>query len=76
MSIGYPGKSFAFCGAWHTLSKLLLIVVSLQGRHRGLASSLESSVALSKHMDREWSRHDSKEKDWHVNVEEKPGCGV
>ncbi|OQE30115.1 hypothetical protein PENSTE_c002G03520 [Penicillium steckii] len=76
VSIGYPGKSFAFCGAWHTLSKLLLIVVSLQGRHRGLASSLESSVALSKHMDHEWSRHDSKEKDWHVNVEEKPGCGV
>ncbi|KAJ5593233.1 hypothetical protein N7537_010137 [Penicillium hordei] len=36
VSIGYPGQSYAFCGAWHTLSKLLLIAVSLRGRHRGL----------------------------------------
>ncbi|KAJ5425278.1 hypothetical protein N7465_000348 [Penicillium sp. CMV-2018d] len=37
VTIGYPGKSYAFCGAWHTLSKLLLIAVSLRGRHRGLS---------------------------------------
>lgn len=37
VTIGYPGQSYAFCGAWHTLSKLLLIAVSLRGRHRGLS---------------------------------------
>lgn len=37
VSFGYPGQSYSFCGAWHTLSKLLLIAVSLRGRHRGLS---------------------------------------
>ncbi|KAJ5188464.1 hypothetical protein N7491_004789 [Penicillium cf. griseofulvum] len=37
VSIGYPGQTYSFCGAWHTLSKLLLIAVSLRGRHRGIS---------------------------------------
>ncbi|KAJ5758136.1 uncharacterized protein N7511_006830 [Penicillium nucicola] len=36
VSIGYPGKSYAFCGEWHTFSKILLIITALKGRHRGL----------------------------------------
>ncbi|KAJ5594677.1 uncharacterized protein N7459_000885 [Penicillium hispanicum] len=37
ISVGFPGKSYAFCGEWHTVSKLLLMAISLRGRHRGLS---------------------------------------
>ncbi|KAL2697423.1 hypothetical protein AAEP93_011327 [Penicillium crustosum] len=46
VSIGYPGQSYAFCGAWHTLSKLLLIAVSLRGRHRGLCAIVNADPSL------------------------------
>ena len=36
LSVGYPGKSYAFCGEWHAFSKLLLTAISVQGRHRSL----------------------------------------
>lgn len=36
VSVGYPGKNYAFCGEWHTVSKLVLALVALRGRHRGL----------------------------------------
>lgn len=39
VSIGYPGKNYAFCGEWHTFSKLLLAATSLKGRHRNLPVS-------------------------------------
>ncbi|KAJ5111315.1 hypothetical protein N7532_001850 [Penicillium argentinense] len=42
VSIGYPGKSYAFCGAWHTLSKLFLIAVAFRGRHRGISVTIDS----------------------------------
>lgn len=45
VSIGYPGQSYAFCGAWHTFSKILLIPVALRGRHRGLSVIIDN-VAL------------------------------
>ncbi|KAJ5899322.1 hypothetical protein N7495_004066 [Penicillium taxi] len=47
VSIGYPGKSYAFCGEWHTISKLLLAVVTLKGRHRGLPVPVEIATLLS-----------------------------
>ncbi|OQD84279.1 hypothetical protein PENANT_c013G00969 [Penicillium antarcticum] len=46
VSIGYPGKSYAFCGEWHTFSKLLLIVTALRGRHRGLDFSHGKAISL------------------------------
>ncbi|KAF4769041.1 hypothetical protein HAV15_008520 [Penicillium sp. str.  len=46
VTIGYPGQSYAFCGAWHTLSKLLLIAVSLRGRHRGLSVIFNADPSL------------------------------
>ncbi|KAJ5698379.1 potassium transporter [Penicillium macrosclerotiorum] len=36
MSIGFPGRNYSFCGEWHSISKILLIAVSLRGRHRSL----------------------------------------
>ncbi|KAJ6082677.1 hypothetical protein N7499_007551 [Penicillium canescens] len=46
VSIGYPGKSYAFCGEWHTFSKLLLVVTALKGRHRGLDFSRSKAISL------------------------------
>lgn len=45
-TIGYPGKSYAFCGEWHTFSKLLLIVVSLRGKIRSLPILPETTGTL------------------------------
>jgi Trk-type K+ transport system membrane component len=48
VSIGYPGQTYSFCGAWHTLSKLLLIAVSLRGRHRGISVILANADLFPK----------------------------
>lgn len=45
-TIGYPGKSYAFCGEWHTFSKLLLIAVSLRGKIRSLPILHETTDTL------------------------------
>lgn len=46
VSVGYPGKSYSFCGAWHAVSKLILVVVALIGRHRGLPTSIDNAIML------------------------------
>lgn len=46
VSVGYPGKNFSFCGAWHTISKLILAAVALRGRHRGLPVAIDKAVML------------------------------
>ncbi|KAJ5966998.1 hypothetical protein N7501_003246 [Penicillium viridicatum] len=74
VTIGYPGKSYAFCGAWHTLSKLLLIAVSLRGRHRGLSVIVNADPSLQPRgvNGRETTQP---EKDRHVNINETSlGC--
>ncbi|KAJ5929157.1 hypothetical protein N7454_007005 [Penicillium verhagenii] len=46
-SIGYPGSNFAFCGQWHTFSKLLLVAISLKGRLRGLSIATNTTSTTS-----------------------------
>ncbi|KAJ5099970.1 hypothetical protein N7532_006971 [Penicillium argentinense] len=46
VSIGYSGKNYSFCGAWHTISKLILATVALRGRHRGLPVAIDKAVML------------------------------
>ncbi|KAJ5578714.1 uncharacterized protein N7459_007678 [Penicillium hispanicum] len=46
VSVGYPGKNYSFCGAWHTISKLILAAVALRGRHRGLPVAIDKAVML------------------------------
>eukprot|EP00898_Chlorokybus_atmophyticus_P002961 jgi/Chlat1/3666/Chrsp24S03841 len=48
LSLGYPNVVFAFCGTWHTLSKLVLVVVMLLGRHRGLPENIDKALQLPK----------------------------
>ncbi|KAJ5107485.1 hypothetical protein N7456_004160 [Penicillium angulare] len=45
-SIGYPGKNYAFCGEWHTFSKILLLAVSLKGRLRGVSIAMNRTNLL------------------------------
>ncbi|KAJ6121100.1 hypothetical protein N7523_005380 [Penicillium sp. IBT 18751x] len=46
VSVGYPGKNSSFCGAWHTISKLILAAVALRGRHRGLPVAIDKAIML------------------------------
>ncbi|OKL59323.1 hypothetical protein UA08_04999 [Talaromyces atroroseus] len=46
VSVGYPNKGYSFCGEWHTVSKLLLAAVSLQGRHCRLPVVVDITVLL------------------------------
>ncbi|KAF3399952.1 Low-affinity potassium transport protein [Penicillium rolfsii] len=46
VSLGYPGRNYSFCGAWHTISKLILAAVALRGRHRGLPVAIDKAIML------------------------------
>ncbi|KAL4766505.1 putative potassium transporter [Aspergillus foveolatus] len=46
ISTGYPGRDLSFCGVWHSLSKLILAVVALRGRHRGLPVAIDNAIML------------------------------
>jgi potassium uptake Trk family protein len=46
ISVGVPWNAYSFCGAWTTLSKLILCAVMLRGRHRGLPVAIDKAVLL------------------------------
>jgi Trk-type K+ transport system membrane component len=46
LSVGLPNAAYSFCGGWHAASKLLLCLVMLRGRHRGLPVALDRAVRL------------------------------
>ena len=46
ITVGAPGQAYSFCGAWHKLSKLILIAVMIRGRHRGLPVAIDRAVQL------------------------------
>jgi hypothetical protein len=46
LSIGLPGHSFSFVGGWYTGSKLVMILMMIRGRHRGLPVALDHAVKL------------------------------
>ncbi|KAL9080890.1 MAG: hypothetical protein Q9159_007487, partial [Coniocarpon cinnabarinum] len=46
ISVGVPWAAYSFCGAWHKLSKLILIAVMIRGRHRGLPVAIDHAVNL------------------------------
>ena len=61
ITTGVPYDTYSFCGAWHTLSKLILIVIMLKGRHRWLPMAIDRAVLLPgqelmERMDREYER--------------------
>lgn len=46
ISVGVPWNAYSFCGAWHTVSKLILCAVMLRGRHRGLPVVIDRAILL------------------------------
>lgn len=46
ISVGVPYDHFSFCGGWHPSAKLVLCLVMLRGRHRGLPVALDGAVRL------------------------------
>lgn len=46
LSIGFPGRDYSFAGACHIGSKLVLCLVMLRGRHRGLPVAVDRAVRL------------------------------
>lgn len=46
ISIGVPTDSYSFSGAWQAGSKVVLCLVMLRGRHRGLPVALDHAVRL------------------------------
>ena len=49
LSLGVPYDDYSFCGAWHILSKLVLLTVMLRGRHRILPMAVDRAVLLPGH---------------------------
>jgi Trk-type K+ transport system membrane component len=46
ISVGLPNEAYSFSGGWHAPSKLVLCLVMLRGRHRGLPVALDRAVRL------------------------------
>lgn len=46
ISVGLPNAAYSFSGGWHTASKIVLCLVMLRGRHRGLPVALDRAVRL------------------------------
>lgn len=68
-SLGYPRLSTSQSANYHTLSKLVIILLMYRGRHRGLPSTIDHAVLLpSEQLERKAAReHDLKEKHAQVN---------
>lgn len=46
ISVGLPNQAYSFSGGWHWPSKLVLCLVMIRGRHRGLPVALDRAVRL------------------------------
>ncbi|KAJ3775814.1 potassium transporter [Lentinula raphanica] len=46
LSLGIPTENYSFVGAMHTPSKLVIIVIMVRGRHRGLPIAVDRAVML------------------------------
>lgn len=61
LSLGVSYDDYSLCGAFQSLSKLVLVAVMLRGRHRGLPLAIDRSILLPgeklmKKMDEEYNQ--------------------
>ncbi|KAH8881654.1 TrkH-domain-containing protein [Thozetella sp. PMI_491] len=61
ISVGISGASYSFSGGWHTASKLVLCLVMIRGRHRGLPVALDRAVRFPGE-----EMHDDEEEDHRI----------
>ncbi|KAJ7066538.1 potassium transporter [Mycena amicta] len=50
LSLGLPTDNFSFAGALRPLSKFVVIIIMLRGRHRGLPVGVERAVTLPREL--------------------------
>ncbi|KAJ7725300.1 potassium transporter [Mycena maculata] len=50
LSLGLPTDNFSFSGALRPLSKLVIIVIMVRGRHRGLPVGVERAITLPREL--------------------------
>ncbi|KAF5326139.1 hypothetical protein D9611_000830 [Ephemerocybe angulata] len=50
LTLGVPYDNFSFVGSFKTLSKLVVIVIMIRGRHRGLPVAVDRAVVLPREM--------------------------
>lgn len=61
ISVGTPIAAYSFSGTWYAGSKLVLCLVMLRGRHRGLPTALDHAIRLpGRHLN--WRQDDIKDK--------------
>ncbi|KAJ8518973.1 hypothetical protein ONZ45_g4024 [Pleurotus djamor] len=53
LTLGVPYDNFSFCGAMKPLSKLIIIVIMVRGRHRGLPLAVDRAIMLPKELNRQ-----------------------
>lgn len=46
LSVGLPDQSYSFSGGWYVGSKVVMILMMIRGRHRGLPVALDHAVKL------------------------------
>ncbi|CAN8100852.1 unnamed protein product [Discula destructiva] len=61
ISTGLPNAAYSFSGGWYVGSKLMLCLVMLRGRHRGLPVALDRAVRLPGE-----DLHRDEEADWRI----------
>jgi Trk-type K+ transport system membrane component len=44
LSMGAPGKPYSLCGEFNNFSKIILCIVKLMGKHRGLPSNTDAAL--------------------------------
>ena len=44
LSMGAPGKPYSLCGEFNNFSKILLCIVKIMGKHRGLPSNTDAAL--------------------------------
>ncbi|CAK5271447.1 unnamed protein product [Mycena citricolor] len=50
LSLGFPSDNYSFSGACRPLSKLVIMVIMVRGRHRGLPVGIERAVTLPREL--------------------------
>lgn len=73
LSTGVPYDSYSLSGAFHKLSKVIMLFVMVRGRHRGLPLAIDRSILfpgqeLLHRMDEEYEKHGRFSKDTEKEV--------
>ena len=56
LSIGVPNANYSTCGAFHPLSKVIVCLVMIRGRQRGLPVAIDRAIMLPREFQRELSK--------------------